>query len=87
MAAAGQSAQPSSPAADTAKKSDADVKELYEQRCSECHELTDVTDYGGATKEGWAEVVRQMVEDEEAELTPEEARLIVEYLAKMYPKS
>ena len=64
-----------------------DVKELVENRCTECHEMTDVEEHGGDDKEGWAKVVQQMIEDEEAELTPEEATLIVDYLAKEYPKT
>ena len=67
--------------------SESEVKELFESRCTECHELTDVEDHGGDDKEGWAEVVRQMIEDEEAELTPEETTLIVDYLVKHYPKT
>ena len=68
-------------------ESTVDVKELVETRCTECHEMTDVEEHGGDDKEGWAKVVQQMIEDEEAELTPEEATLIVDYLAKEYPKT
>jgi len=63
-----------------------DVEALVVSRCTECHDMTDVEDHGGDDKEGWAEVVRQMIEDEEAELTAEEARLIVDYLVEHYPK-
>ena len=82
-------AEPKSPTEDTAapQENAVDVKELVENRCTECHEMTDVEEHGGDDKEGWAKVVQQMIEDEEAELTPEEVTLIVDYLAKVYPKS
>lgn len=73
--------------AEGSPESTVDVKELVENRCTECHEMTDVEEHGGDDKEGWAKVVQQMIEEEEAELTPEEATLIVDYLAKEYPKT
>jgi cytochrome c5 len=76
-----------SPSVAQQQPSEAEVKDLYESRCTECHELTDVEEYGGDSKEGWGKVVQQMIEEEEAELSAEEARLIIDYLAKHYPQS
>jgi cytochrome c5 len=75
------------PTGDDAKQLSAvDVKALVENRCTECHEMTDVEEHGGDDKDGWAKVVQQMIEDEGAELTPEEVTLVVDYLAKEFPK-
>jgi len=63
-----------------------EVKELFETRCTECHELTEVEEHGGDTKDGWGQVVQQMIEEEEAEVSADEARLIIDYLAQHYPK-
>ena len=81
--------KPASAKADASpnNRSEAEIATLFENRCTECHELTDVEEHGGDDKAGWAEVVRQMIEDEEAELTQEEATLIVDYLVKHYPKT
>ena len=65
---------------------DAKGRELLEARCTECHDLTDIEEHGGDDAEGWAKVIQQMVEDEEAEVSAEEARQLVAYLVKHYPK-
>ena len=67
--------------------SEEDVAELVESRCTECHDMTDVEEFGGGTEAEWAEVTRRMIEEEDAELTAEEAKLIVAYLAEHYPKT
>ena len=63
-----------------------EAKSLFETRCSECHELSDVDEFGGSDAEGWTEIVRQMVEDEEAELTSDERIVIARYLTETYPE-
>jgi cytochrome c5 len=86
VAAAVQPAEPGL-AAEAKLDPGVDVKVLVQTRCTECHEMSDIEEHGGDDKEGWAKVVQQMIEEEEAELTPVEATLIIEYLAKQYPKS
>jgi hypothetical protein len=74
--------------AENAKEPSAEeIKALVESRCTECHEMTDVDEYGGGDEAEWAKVVQRMIEEEDAELTAEEAKLIVTYLALHYPKS
>jgi cytochrome c5 len=59
---------------------------LLEAKCTECHELDDVQDHGGDDLEGWTAIVKQMVEEEEADLTPEDAHQVIAFLAATYPK-
>ena len=61
------------------------VKPLYEDQCSQCHELTDIEEYGGASMEEWTKVVQQMIEEEEAEITEPQASDIIRYLAAVFP--
>ena len=69
--------------AEKAAPYDADkAKSLYEEKCSECHELSDVDEHGNDTREGWIKIVTNMVEEQEAELTKEQANTIVEFLVK-----
>ena len=62
------------------------AKSLYEDQCTQCHELEDTIDHGPDTLEGWTKVVQQMIVEEEAEITDEQASLIIRYLADTYPK-
>jgi cytochrome c5 len=62
------------------------AKNLYEDQCTQCHELEDTIDHGPDTVQGWTEVVQQMIVEEEAEITDEQASLIIRYLADTYPK-
>lgn len=64
-----------------------EIAELVESRCTECHDMTDVEEFGGGTEAEWAEVTRRMIEEEDAELSADEAKLIVAYLAQHYPKT
>ncbi len=68
------------PPADAAVDPDR-AKKLLESRCTECHELDDVEAHGTDTPEGWREIIRNMV-DEGAEITAEEARVLVPYLSR-----
>ena len=60
---------------------------LYKARCTQCHELDEVSGHGGDDEAGWAKIVKRMVEDEGAELGEDEARTIVRFLAATYKKS
>jgi cytochrome c5 len=60
---------------------------LYKARCTQCHELDEVSGHGGDDEPGWAQIVKRMVEDEGAELGEDEARTIVRFLAATYKKS
>lgn len=62
------------------------VRPVYEDKCSQCHELTEVTAAGGKDEAGWAAIVRRMVEDNGAELSENEARDITLYLAASFGK-
>jgi len=71
-------AQPSAgkpAAADIAK-----MKTIFEAACFECHETDELDEHGNDTREGWSQVVQRMVEENDAELTEEQARVVVDYL-------
>jgi cytochrome c5 len=63
------------------------AKGLYEDQCTQCHELDDVDEHGLDTPGGWGKVVRQMIVEEEAEISEGQAALIIRYLAETYPKA
>jgi hypothetical protein len=58
-------------------------KEILEKKCSTCHAPEQVTTFGRSADE-WHEVVVNMI-DLGAELNEEEAKVLVEYLAKNWP--
>ena len=58
-------------------------KEILEKKCSTCHAPEQVTTFGRSAEE-WHEVVTNMI-DLGAELNEEEAKVLVEYLAKNWP--
>jgi cytochrome c5 len=70
------------PAEDAPPFDMAKAKLLYEEKCSECHELTDVDEHGNDTREGWIKIVTNMVEEQEAELSKADAKTIIEYLTQ-----
>jgi mono/diheme cytochrome c family protein len=80
------------PAAAPAAKSEPAVavdeaqgKALLGSLCTQCHELDEVEKHGGDDPEGWSKVVRAMVA-EGAEISEPEAKQLVPYLAKRWPK-
>jgi hypothetical protein len=75
VAMAGQAAAQSFP--------DGPGKEILEKKCSTCHAPEQVTTFGRSAEE-WHEVVVNMI-DLGAEVTEEEAKVLVEYLAKHWP--
>jgi virginiamycin B lyase len=58
-------------------------KEILEKKCSTCHAPEQVTTFGRSAEE-WHEVVVNMI-DLGAEVNEEEAKVLVEYLAKNWP--
>lgn len=76
-------AQEPAPQQPPAPPTDAQVKALFESACSACHD----TDFIGEHRKShadWEWTVSQMI-SRGAELNPDEATLIVDYLAKTYP--
>jgi mono/diheme cytochrome c family protein len=62
-----------------------EARSLYEDHCSQCHELDDILEHGEDSLEGWAKIVKQMIIEEEAEITDVHATLIIRYLAATFP--
>jgi cytochrome c5 len=56
-------------------------QELLNEKCVDCHEVAQLGEHGTDDKDGWAAVIKNMVDDEGAELTPEEAEKIISYLS------
>ena len=56
-------------------------KELLESKCTDCHEMEEVDAHGNDNAEGWKKVVDEMITEYDAELTADEARLLVAHLA------
>lgn len=63
----------------------ADAKTLYQKRCIDCHTEKEVLDHGGDTEEGWSQVVRRMVVEQEMEISAVEAIQVARYLASTFP--
>ena len=55
-------------------------KELFEAKCIDCHE-SEIDDHGNDDAAGWKEVVDRMITEQDADLTADEAQIIVSYLA------
>ena len=62
------------------------AKTALDHRCTECHELSEITEHGGDDVGGWSKVIADMVE-EGAEVADDEAKLLAAYLAKLHPKT
>ncbi len=62
------------------------AEKLTHELCTQCHEMDEVAAHGGDDRAGWAEVVRRMVEEEDAEVSEAEAPIVVRWLAETYPK-
>jgi mono/diheme cytochrome c family protein len=63
---------------------EADAKAILESACSTCHGVDFITERR-KSREDWAFTVNQMI-SRGAELSPEETALVVDYLARAYPK-
>jgi mono/diheme cytochrome c family protein len=57
-------------------------QELYAEKCSECHNPRRIGRY---RDRDWENLVRRMIEEEEAEITDDEARLITGHLNATFP--
>jgi len=60
-----------------------DGEALVQERCSECHPLTRVTD-AKKTRDGWQQTVERMVA-QGAKLNEQEQQAVIAYLAETYP--
>ena len=58
-------------------------QELFEDKCSQCHPLTDVEDYPPRSKEETTEVISRMI-DNGLFLQEEEVELITRYVNDNY---
>ena len=59
---------------------EAQGQELLANKCSDCHEVSEIDNHGKDDRDGWKKVVEEMVE-EGCELTEEEANNIITYLS------
>jgi len=53
---------------------------LLEEKCTDCHELEEIDDHGKDDKAGWTSVVSNMIEEQGAELSEEDAANIIAHL-------
>ena len=63
-------------------KSPINAAALLEERCSVCHS-TDIPKNARKSKSDWKETVTRMI-DKGARLSPEEKKILINYLAKHY---
>ena len=61
-----------------------DGKDMVEKICAGCHDLAPITESLGGTKGDWEMVVQSMIQMG-AEIKPEQAVLITNYLAQNFP--
>jgi virginiamycin B lyase len=61
-----------------------DGKEVVEKVCAGCHDLEPITGSVGGTRDDWDMVVQSMIAMG-AEIKPEQATLIANYLAQNFP--
>ena len=59
-------------------------KETVEKICGGCHDLQPITGSIGFSKEDWETVLKSMI-DMGATIKPDDATVIVNYLAKTFP--
>jgi len=62
-----------------------DPKAVLESACTSCHGVDFITEHR-KTRDGWDFTVRTMI-DRGADLDPDTAQLVIDYLAKTYPKT
>ncbi len=58
-------------------------KSLFEKKCSICHSIERPMSIT-KTKEGWEATVMRMKDENDAPISNEEARIIIDYLAENY---
>lgn len=59
-------------------------KDVVEKICAGCHDLDPITGSQGGTHDDWDMVVKSMI-DMGADIKPEQAALITNYLAQNFP--
>ncbi|MCX5802301.1 MAG: hypothetical protein NTU69_02005 [Proteobacteria bacterium] len=69
----------------SAEKAEVDAKNLFEKKCSGCHSL-DRPKSKKKTMNEWKTTVMRMMNVRGAPGTEEEAKIIIDYLAKNYGK-
>ncbi len=69
----------------SAEKQPADPKALFEKKCSSCHKVDRATSKQKTAAE-WTETVMRMKNKNGAPITDEEAKTIIDHLAKSYGK-
>jgi len=62
------------------------ARAVYEEVCSQCHELSDVDGKPPSSRRAADRLVRRMIEENDAELTPEQVRLVVFWLDHHFVK-
>ena len=60
------------------------AKDMVEKVCAGCHDLQPITGSPGGTRDDWNEVVKDMIAMG-ADIKPEQAELITDYLAQNFP--
>lgn len=64
----------------------AEAKAQFVDSCSQCHELTNISEYKKPEEETWRQVILRMVNEQEAELEPNDVDKIQSYLEATYGK-
>ncbi len=64
----------------------AHAKKVTEEACTQCHDMDEVEVVGGGDEARWAKIVKRMVIDEGARVSPSDGRTVVRYLALAFPK-
>jgi len=62
-----------------------EAKAFFETKCSTCHKVDTATSKKKSAKD-WGKTVRRMKNVRGAQVTDEEAQMIIDYLAKYYGK-
>jgi len=69
-----------------AKVSVEELRPIFEENCTSCHGMEEIDNHGGDDEAGWTKVVQAMVEEMGAEISEEDARKIIQFLAVEYGK-
>ncbi|MFO7973439.1 MAG: hypothetical protein R6V12_02255 [Candidatus Hydrogenedentota bacterium] len=85
-AAAEAPAPAEAPAAEEATPEMAAAETLFKDACTNCHKLDRVEHHAkeGLAEEPWPEIVTRMVEENGAQISPEDQKTILSYLETKY---
>jgi len=64
---------------------DAPNRPLVVQKCSSCHDLSNLYSTAGRTRTGWDSKIEDMIMLYGMKITPEERALVLDYLANYLP--